>query len=156
VLHLRKSDLVDGRIRITRRKKKTLRSEWIDVTPALWDILCEWGQMFEGEEFLFPGRAAPCRVSHADGRVEQVCGGGHRSRRNVQQHWTLAVKSAGLSMAGRGIHSLRHFGVTEFYSTTRDLRAAQMFAGHSSSQVTERYAHVVDMREKVHSMAALV
>ncbi len=152
VLHLRKADLEDGRIRITRRKKKRLAPEWIDVVPALWNILKEWGQMFEDDDFVFPGKASACFIHRRNGKIDQACSGGHASKRNMQRKWMLALKDCGLSMAGRGVHSLRHFAVTEFYSNTRDLRASQLFAGHSSSFMTERYAHVVDMKERVYAI----
>ena len=152
VIHIRQCDIQDGRLRITRRKKKKLTPQVIDVPPALWELMAEWGQMFEGMEFIFPGKAASCVIKHRRGAPETVCEGGHVSRRNVQRRWRLTLQEAGLVMAGRGIHTLRHYAVTEFYAATRDLRAAQMYAGHSSSSITERYAHVLEMREKVHAM----
>jgi integrase len=56
---------------------------------------------------------------------------------------------------GRGIHSLRHTAITNIYALTKDLRKAQVFAGHSSSAITERYAHIVDMAETLSAMPVL-
>ena len=152
IVHIRSSDLQDERLQVTRRKKKKLKAQLIDVTPALWDLLSEWGQMFEGTDFLFPGKSGPCRIRHRNGNRTIVCEGGHISRRNLQRRWEDTLKEAMLSMKGRGIHSLRHYAITDFYASTRDLRAAQMFAGHSSSTITERYAHALQMREQIHAM----
>lgn len=154
VVHLKKCDLLDGQLRITRRKKKNLKPEVIDVVPALWAVLAEWGQMFESDEWIFPGRAGACFVHRKNGTVIQVCNGGHISRRNMQRRWDVILRGVDLKMPGRGIHSARHYAVTRFYEDTRDLRACQMFAGHSSSMITERYAHVLEMRDRVHSMGA--
>lgn len=154
VLHLRVEDVIDGQLRVIRRKKKQLRSEMIDVTPALACVLHDWSQMFSG--WLFPGRVKPCVIRRASGAIEQVCQGGHMAKRVIQHRWELLLDSLGLKMEGRGIHALRHFAVTAFYAKTRDLRAAQMFAGHSSSVITERYARCLEMKEMVHSMPTIL
>jgi len=155
VLHLQAEDVVDGQLRIVRRKKKKLRAEMIDVTPALMGILHDWSQM-HSDGWLFPGKVKPCFIRRSKGAVEQVCNGGHLAKRVIQQGWEDLLISLGLSMEGRGIHSLRHFAITAFYAKHRDLRAAQMFAGHSSSSMTEKYARVLDMREKVHAMSTVL
>lgn len=155
VLHLKAEDVIDGQLRIVRRKKKHLRSEMIDVTPALMGILGDWSQMYS-DGWLFPGRVRPCVIKRANGTVEQVCSGGHIAKRVIQERWTTLLKTLGLEMNGRGVHSLRHYAVTAFYAKHRDLRAAQVFAGHNSSVVTEKYARVMDMKEKVHAMPAIL
>lgn len=159
VLHITWSDLIDGRLRIVRRKKKDLRSELIDVTPPLWDILQEWGQMFT-DGWLFPGRAKPCIIRRSEKGVrlpdQQICDGGHIAKRAIQEGWDNVLIPLGLKMNGRGIHSTRHASVTNFYNKFLDLRAAQVFAGHSNSAQTERYARVVQMKEKVHSMPTML
>jgi len=151
VLHLRAEDVIDGQLRIVRRKKKKLKAEMIDVTPALSAVLQDWSQMYS-DGWLFPGKSKPCFIRRSKGTVEQVCDGGHMAKRVFQHRWEVLLTSMGLSMAGRGIHSLRHFAITAFYAKHRDLRAAQTFAGHSSSSMTEKYARVLDMKEKVHAM----
>ena len=88
--------------------------------------------------------------------VDQLCGGGHISKREVQRRWTAYLDELALYQKGRGIHSLRHYAVTEFYRVHRDIRAAQVFAGHSSSVITETYAHVVDMEEKVNAIKPML
>lgn len=155
VLHLKAEDVIDGQLRIVRRKKKQLRAEMIDVTPALSGIIQDWAQMYS-DGWLFPGKVKPCIIHRSSGIQEQVCLGGHMAKRVIQARWESLLRSMGLYMEGRGIHSLRHFGITAFYAKHRDLRAAQVFAGHSSSSMTERYARVVEMREKVHAMPTVL
>lgn len=153
VLHIKREDLLDGRLRITRRKKKALKPELIEVVPPLWTLLTEWGQTFESG-WIFPGTCGPCQIEHSNGNRTKVCDGGHTSKRTVQVKWRSVLTGLGLYVKGRGIHTTRHFSITEFYAKYRDLRACQLFAGHSNSTITERYAKVLDMREKVHGMEA--
>lgn len=155
VLHLRAEDVIDGQLRIVRRKKKQLKAEMIDITPALAAILRDWSEMYS-DGWLFPGRVKPCVIRRRNGVTEQVCSGGHMAKRVIQERWKTLLGSLGLGMYGRGVHSLRHFGITAFYTKHRDLRAAQVFAGHSSSSMTEKYARVVDMKEKVHAMPTML
>lgn len=155
VLHLKAEDVIDGQLRVVRRKKKKLQAEMIDVTPALAAILKDWSQMYS-DGWLFPGRVRPCVIRRSNGIKEQVCSGGHMAKRVIQHRWEILLDSLGLSMEGRGIHSLRHFAITAFYARHRDLRAAQVFAGHSSSAMTEKYARILDMKEKVHLMPAML
>ena len=39
---------------------------------------------------------------------------------------------------------------------TKDLRKAQVFAGHSSSTITERYAHIVDLGDTLAQMKVML
>lgn len=155
ILHLKAQDVIDGQLRVVRRKKKQLRAEMIDVTPALSEILHDWSQMY-ADGWLFPGRVKPCIIRRSNGLREQVCDGGHMAKRVIQARWDYLLRSVNLQMQGRGIHTLRHFAVTAFYGRHRDLRAAQVFAGHASSSMTERYARVIEMREKVHAMPTIL
>ena len=159
VAHIRRDDVLrNSQLRVTRRKKKVLQPTVIDILPSVSAMLNEWGQMFDG--YLFPGNSAPCVIHRSRKGVllepEQVCNGGHISLRCIQRNWAMIVAEAGLRMHGRGIHSTRHFAITEFYDKHRDLRAAQLYAGHSNSAITERYASVRDMKEKVNAMEAML
>ncbi len=153
--HIQRSDIRGERMEIVRRKKRILKPERIDIVPALAEILRFWVERID-LGYIFPGECSPCFIRRTKGEPEQVCIGGHISLRAIQRRWELAIAEAGLRVRGRGIHSLRHFAVTQFYAKHRDLRAAQLFAGHSSSQITERYASVLDMREKIGAMEAMV
>jgi len=154
VAHLKSSDLINGKLIVTRRKKRHLQPSTMEVSTAVWKLLSEWAQMFDG--YLFPGDAAPCIIHRsADGKRtedEQVCDGGHIHVRTIQNRWRLMLSMAGLYSPGRGIHQTRHFFATEMYRSTRDLRATQVALAHSSSQMTERYAHVVDLAEQINKV----
>lgn len=151
VIHLKTTDLINGKLKVTRRKKRVLQPSTIDISTSLWALLTDWAQMFDG--YLFPGNAAPCIITRTKKGEpqppEQACGGGHAHIRTLQRRWELTVARTGLSMRGRGIHQTRHYFATEMYSATRDIRATQVALAHSSVSMTERYAHVVDLREKI-------
>ncbi len=153
-LHVSSSDLIDGQLQITRRKKKVLKPELVEVPPALYAVLSEWSQMFE--DWIFPGDCGPCVIKHLKGGQTQVCQGGHLSKRAIQRRWELNLARCGLSMEGRGVHSMRHYGITAVYAATKNLRATQLFAGHSSSSMTERYAKVLEMRELIHKLPVVL
>jgi integrase len=155
IVHIKRDDINQGKLRLTRRKKKVLRPELVDILPDLAVLLHGYAhKMAQGSEWLFDGKAAPCIINRSNGVKEQVCAGGHVSKRDIQRRWELVLAEAGLRFPGRGIHQTRHYAITEFYAKHRDLRAAQMFAGHSSSTITERYAHVVDLKDKILAMDA--
>jgi len=159
VMHIKRDDLLkNNQLRITRRKKKVLQPTVIDIAPSLMAILADWAQMFDG--YLFPGDAKPCVIHRSKKGVklpdEFACNGGHTSLRVIQRDWALIVAEAGLRVYGRGIHSTRHFAISEFYDKHKDLRACQLFAGHSNSAITERYASVRDMRDKVAQMEPML
>lgn len=150
VIHIRGENLDRGQFTITRRKKRVLRPELIDVPDGLYELAKKWTN--GSPDYLFPGRQAPCFINHLKGEPEKVCDGGHASKRNLQRRWGMCCEDAGVKMRGRGIHTLRHYAISEFYDQHRDLRAAQLFAGHSSPMITRVYAHVRDMKEKVKAM----
>lgn len=154
--HLMVEDVLDrDRLIVTRRKKKVLKPEIIDVAAPVHALLREWAKQFE-IGYLFPGNCAPCFIRHLSKPAEQFCIGGHASLRDIQRRWSMVLAECGLLTYGRGIHSLRHTAITSMYEKTKDLIAAQKFAGHSSSQITERYAHAVDMKGKINSMDVLL
>ncbi len=155
VLHIDRDDIQGDKLVVVRRKKKILKAAPIDIAPALAALLREWVKPIECG-WVFAGESQPCFIRHLDKRVEQVCCGGHVSKREMQRRWTVILRELGIYTPGRGIHSARHFAITQFYRKFRDLRAAQLFAGHSSSQMTEKYAAVTDMKEKIDGMEAAV
>lgn len=158
VAHIKRDDLQHGQLRVIRRKKRQLYPSSIDIKPALWKLLNEWAEMHDG--YLWPGNAKPCVIQRSKKGVpqppESVCAGGHLSLRTVQNRWALTIAEAGLKLPGRGIHSTRHHFATELYRKTRDLRATQVALAHSSSTITEKYAHCVDLKEKIHGLDAVL
>lgn len=159
VAHLEKEDVLPSRLMVTRRKKRSLHPAPIEIMPTVHAILKARAEAVESG-YLFPGRAKPCiihRTSKTKGpSEEQVCVGGHCSLRSIQRRWRLLITELGLYKYGRGIHSLRHTAITAMYKLTKDLRKAQVFAGHSSSTITERYAHCVDLAETLEKMTPLI
>jgi integrase len=154
-IHLTADGFDGQRLQVTRRKKKVLRPQTVEVAPALaWIIGEHLGTRTTG--YFFPGAATPCYIKHLDGRRTKVCDGGHVSRREIQRRWDNYLSVLGLRAYGRGVHTLRHFAISEFYGKYKDLRAAQVYAGHSSSTITEVYAHVRDMSEKIQGMEVTV
>lgn len=155
ILHLKAEGFDGDRLTVTRRKKRNLRPQAIRIASSVsWVIGDFLGNKTDG--YLFTGKAGPCFIHHLKGGHTQVCDGGHVSRREIQRRFDLLLEGLGLNMRGRGIHTFRHYAVTEFYAKTKNLRAAQIFAGHSSSTITEVYAHVRDMDELVESMEVTV
>ncbi|MGH9364736.1 MAG: tyrosine-type recombinase/integrase [Thermoanaerobaculia bacterium] len=160
ILHIEKDDVLPSRLMVIRRKKKHLHPEPIEIMPAIHKLIAERAATVEAG-FIFPGKQAPCFIEHQGKRGEelgreQFCCGGHASIRNAQRRWRLIVTELGLYKYGRGIHSTRHGAITTIYQKTKDLRKAQVFAGHSSSQITERYAHITDMRETLASLPTML
>jgi integrase len=86
--------------------------------------------------------------------VDQVpnCTGGHMHIRTMQTRWRIICAEAGYAMKGRGFHMTRHHAITEYYKQYKNLREAQDYAGHSSSAITETYAHTVDLERNVRAM----
>jgi integrase len=147
VVHLRVEAMDGDELTIQRRKKRRLEDETILISASLRTVLKDWCAKKGRKGWVFPGESGPCVIHRASGQADQICDGGHVSRREMQRRWSAYRGVAGLDAKGRGIHSLRHYGITEFYRENKDLRAAQIYAGHSSSAVTERYAHVLEMEE---------
>lgn len=159
ILHLKAEDVGPGQIMVVRRKKKDLKAEPLQVGPEFERLIRKLASKI-GDGWLWTGRSKGCRrPRQKDGRVyatEEICQGGHLCKREIQRRWSDYVARSGLTQPGRGAHGLRHYAITEFYKVHRDLRAAQEFAGHSSSTITETYAHVVDMAEKVRAVKAVL
>jgi site-specific recombinase XerD len=71
-------------------------------------------------------------------------GGRRISRRGIRQVVDFYLRRAEVKRPGVSGHALRHTAGTLAYRYTRDLRAVQEMLGHSSPQITSRYAHIVD------------
>lgn len=168
IAHIEKSDILpSGRVLITRRKKRTLGPAPVEVMPAVHALLMEQAATVESGP-IFAGRSQPCVIHRSEtikeeGKMnqvrkwdEQVCIGGHASLRSIQRRWRLLITELGIYMHGRGIHSLRHHAATKMYRETHDIRKVQIFLGHSSSKVTEVYAHVVDQQETLNASVPLL
>jgi integrase len=155
VLHLKPEHFVSGSgVEVIRRKKKTLKKSVLDVSEQVFPIVEDYFKHhgIKRDAWIFPGQAGPCyRLRKKDGEVvgkERLCDGGHMTIRWAQLLWDRALGEASLKIKGRGIHTLRHYDGTRYYERTKDLRATQLHLDHSSPAITQKYADVVDMREK--------
>lgn len=155
VLHLDVKSVEGDQLIVVRRKKAELVQEPVDIGDDLFSLLSRRAKVLK-RGWLWPGESGPCHRDHQKKGVvtgtEQLCEGGHISKREIQRRFVGYCREAKCWRPGRGIHSLRHYAITAFYSEHRDIRAAQIFAGHSSSVITETYAHVVDMKDKVRAI----
>lgn len=154
IVHLRVDNVSSERsvLLVVRRKKNKLKPEPIPVSKELHALLSARARDI-GKGWLWPGASTACYRDRVEkGKVvarEKLCSGGHLSTREAQRRWDHYAEKAGIAREGRGIHSLRHYGITEFHRTNKDIRATQVFAGHSSILTTTVYAHVVDLDERV-------
>lgn len=81
------------------------------------------------------------------------CNGNHLHLRSVQTRWRLIVAQAGLYMRGRGFHTTRHYAITQYVDQyDGNLIEAQMFAGHSSPNITAKYCHPKNLGKRVRAM----
>ncbi len=158
ILHLKAEGFDGEHLIVTRRKKRNPRPQPLRVPASIAWIIGDWLKD-RTTGYLFPGHAGPCYINHTGKRAGQrtkLCDGGHVSRREIQRRFDLLLDDLGINMKGRGIHAFRHYAITEFYARTKDLRGAQIFAGHSSSTITEIYAAVRNMDELVESMEVTI
>lgn len=210
VMHLKAEDVLsDGKLRVTRRKKRVLKPSVAKLPAEIVPILEKRAREI-GKGYLFPGAAKACEIKRAPKFLEQNCpvcsrrvtdvklvkkkgvrisefashlvnehqwdteqiekwiesvgvsvteavpncNGHHLHLRTMQTRWRLICAEAGYAMKGRGFHQTRHYAITQFYKKTNNLRKAQEFAAHSSSSITERYAHVADLDKDVAGMEA--
>lgn len=161
-LHVKNFDRNSG-IQCIRRKKKTLSPDVLAVAHELFGYVERYVEQtgLQPEDYLFPGDCGVCwrkvtirergrggKFVTKETRREKVCDGGHLTVRRAQAVWDRILTRLGLKVEGRGIHTLRHYDLTRFYAATKDLRATQLRAGHSSPITTTIYADVVEMQEK--------
>ncbi|HEY9412963.1 MAG TPA: tyrosine-type recombinase/integrase [Jiangellaceae bacterium] len=73
--------------------------------------------------------------------------GGCLRRQNFRQHWTKALKAAGVEPIH--FHDLRHTGNTLAASTGASTKELMKRMGHSSSRAALIYQHATDSRDRV-------
>ena len=84
------------------------------------------GELVDPDEYLFISERAPKMTLSA-----------------IQKRFKYWIKACGLNLH-YSIHSARHTYGTMLYRNTKDLRMVQKQLGHSSCQVTEVYADVLN------------
>ncbi len=126
-LQVRDIDLVKKSILV--RYSKTGRFRVIPMHEELIPIFKDLKVGKTKEAFLFPSRTNP------NGHQVQIVTGLRR-----------ACKRAGVE--GVSPYSFRHTFATRILEKTKDIRAAQQLLGHTSIQMTTRYATALDHRLK--------
>ena len=154
VLHIDKDEIQGDKLIVVRRKKKILKAAPIDIAPALAVELRKWAENIEAG-WIFPGESQPCFIRHLDKRVEQVCCGGHISKREIQRRWTVILRELGIYTPGRGIHSTRHHAITELAESQASDQTVMSIAGHVSPRMLAHYSHV-RLEAKRQALNALV
>lgn len=72
IMHLKWSDLLPGNmLQITRRKKRVLKPEIMDLFPEFATFMYEYGKGKTG--WMFPGGASPCIITRRPKFEEQNC-----------------------------------------------------------------------------------
>ena len=134
---LRACDLVKLRIdevssgakvrdRATVVQKKTSRPVQFEITEQTRTSLEVWLQILRttGSRYLFPSR---------------LHGRPHLSTRQYARLVHRWVESIGLESVSYGTHSMRRTKATQIYRETGNLRAVQLFLGHTKLESTVRY-----------------
>jgi integrase len=96
------------------------------------------------DSWLFPGDVS------ADGchLMKRQCPGGHLSKRMAQKIWDAICTKAGVKVAGRGIHSLKHARLTEVAEKSHDPFLVKAMGRHSTIAMSDHYVKYVELREK--------
>lgn len=66
----------------------------------------------------------------------------HLVRDTLTDLFASAMKAAGIDKPG-AVHILRHTAITKVLGSSRNIRVAQEFAGHSQITTTEIYTHIL-------------
>jgi site-specific recombinase XerD len=66
----------------------------------------------------------------------------HFIRDTLTTYFRRAFEKAGINKTG-AVHILRHTAITKVLNSSRNIRIAQEFAGHSQITTTEIYTHVL-------------
>ena len=112
-------DLEGGIIRLVRSKTGDIHT--LPLHPNLAEHLA--ARRVPGERWVFAGRH-----------------GGHLSPARLREWIAELAAEAGVGKVTP--HQLRHTAITKAYHATKDLRAAQDFAGHTKVETTVRYTEV--------------
>jgi integrase len=128
-LHVREA-LVKGRF--TTPKSRNSR-RLLELGPRTRELLAEHWRLtaFKGEDelvFSHPEKGTPLDPS-----------------RLARQHLRPALKRAGITKPFRPFHDLRHTALTHEAAAGNPMAYIQLKAGHSQSQITERYIHAAQV-----------
>jgi integrase len=110
-------------------QQKTGRPVQFEITDACKESLIAWLELrgLRDDDWIFPSR---------NNR------GGHLTTRQYGRLVDEWVTMIGLDPASYGTHSMRRTKVARIYKKTGNLRACQLFLGHSKLESTVRYLGV--------------
>ncbi len=110
-------------------QSKTQKPVRFEISEGTRASVAKWmdDPLMIGSEYLWPGRF------HARRHIST------RQYARIVRDW---VKSIGLEPTAYGTHSMRRTKVTQIYKKTGNLRAVQLFLGHTKMDSTVRYLGV--------------
>jgi len=110
-------------------QQKTQRPVQFEITPATREAAQAWIEQagLRSDDFLFPSRV------HDSPHL------GTRQYARILEGW---VEELGLDTADYGTHSIRRTKPTLIYRRTKNLRAVQLWLGHTKLESTVRYLGV--------------
>ncbi|PIR25585.1 MAG: hypothetical protein COV43_04365 [Deltaproteobacteria bacterium CG11_big_fil_rev_8_21_14_0_20_42_23] len=137
VLRLQARDIDFTHKQILVRKSKTKRYRSVPVHQNLMEIVTQLTLGRTDKDYLFPSRH--------DKSKHQV---------NLRGALIRAVELAGVKGAKITPYTFRHQFATTVLNNTRDLRTVQQLLGHTTIQMTTRYATALDdkLKEAVDSL----
>jgi site-specific recombinase XerD len=125
LLHLRPSDIDQGRMVVRIEQGKGRKDRYVPLSSHLLAVLREYSKIARPSVWLFPGRDPQKPLT----------------RVAVSKIFSKAVRAVGIAKKVSP-HSLRHAFATHLLERGTNLRVIQMLLGHRSLRTTEVYTHV--------------
>jgi integrase/recombinase XerD len=133
-LHLQVRDIDSNRMQLHVRESKGLKDRYVPLPPRTLAMLRKYWSTHRHPVWLFPER-------HCGGVLENpqkpMNDGG------VRAAFRLALEASTVRKPAT-VHSLRHAYATHLLEAGVNLRAIQLYLGHSSLATTALYLHLVD------------
>lgn len=127
------------------RRSEIAALEWCQVAPG-WLRIVGKGEVTR-EVPIHPRLSAALEARRAEIGGRWVFPGRKGSHVTPTTIWTWSRRIGELALVGSvPTHVLRHTAIATLNDATADLRAAQIFAGHASSETTEIYTRVSTRR----------
>jgi integrase len=114
-------NLSSRQITVTSQLSKSKKARYIPLNDQAHNALKQWHSQAHDNDLVFYGREG-----------NQI--------NNIRKSWTTLLKEAGIT--GFRFHDLRHDFASQLVMKGVDLYVVKELLGHSSIQVTERYAHL--------------
>ena len=114
-------DLERRQLKVVRSTSKTNKARHMPITPKTAKVLAQWKAQNPASRLVFPSK---------DGKV----------RTSASKAWGALMESAGI--ADFNWHDLRHDYASVLVMRGTDLYTTSKLMGHSSTLMTEKYAHL--------------